>query len=549
MAMRTIQDVRIPSRSAQTVLVLAICVQRVLMLVVRVKVGRVQQLSQSVQAAAVKMGGGNDKDKNCYCMDSKTFPPSIFPDSPSVQETLDAIKALPDCSSDMYSIDPKIYPTCQKDKIGAPQHGSDGKPSVQDSIKDWCASVDGKKVQKQSESSAGTVFEMFLFAYYSFWLSANLWHKPPKNNKCTGEATIKKDECIDALSTAMEHCDPKSDSTHGASYSTGCISYNITLDSGQNKYSPPWAPLSVGDQIGQCDKRNSSGVSYKFWKGIYLKFCAEVDKDPKAKKSNQYTQDDFKEPKSEKARALMRFMPRTPPLMPDTYTKKYGQDYQFDFEFTGADGDCRGSCSDAMATISSTCGHTSAEQDKMALSATLNAGCGTYSIKVTPPQPDQVFCGFHDNSIEPKYLTSYSTSDIDDAISAFCSDPNARVSNPPERMPFINGLFSDIKSPWPHRYYRSKSTDGGDTAVEIYAQFADQIMAGDLECEAGDDQQFSVKDYEERCKEVLGKAVSGCSKDSETFKESSILLEHEGGNGCVVWGVVATKYEEEGAKG
>lgn len=184
----------------------------------------------------------------------------------------------------------------------------------------------------------------------------------------------------------------------------------------------------------------------------------------------------------------------------------------------------------------------------MALSATFNAGCGTYSIKVTPPDPDQVFCGFHDTSIDPKYLSNYSTSDIDSkAIDSFCSDPYARVSNPPERMPFLNGLFEEKKSPWPHRYYRSKSADGGDTAVELYATFADQTMTGDLECEAGDDQQFMVKDYEERCKEILKKAVSGCSKDSATEKESSLVLEHEGENGCVVWGVVATKYEEEGS--
>lgn len=286
-------------------------------------------------------------------MSSKNFPPSIVPDSPSVQETLDAIKALPDCSSDMYSVDPAPYPICQKDKLSAPQHG--GKPSVQDSIKEWCASVDGKKVQTKSDGTAGTVFEMFPVAYYSFWLSANNWQKAPENHKCIEEATIKKDECIDALTTAMKYCDPKSDSSHGGSYSTGCLSYNITLDSGQNQYSPPWAPLSVGDQIGQCDARQSSGVSYKFWRGIYPKFCAEVDKDPKAKKSIQYTQDDFEEPKSEKARSLMRFMPRTPPLDPNIYQKKYGQDYLFDFEFTGEDGDCRGSCSDAMATITSTC--------------------------------------------------------------------------------------------------------------------------------------------------------------------------------------------------
>lgn len=88
--------------------------------------------------------------------------------------------------------------------------------------------MDGKNVTKSTKGGIDTQFNMYRVSYYSYWLSANNWAGAPSSNNCGDTATIKKDECVDILTYAMDECDPNSGQTHGASYDGQCISYVST---------------------------------------------------------------------------------------------------------------------------------------------------------------------------------------------------------------------------------------------------------------------------------------------------------------------------------
>lgn len=170
------------------------------------------------------MGDQNGKYKDCYCIDSSNYPPEIGPDDPSDQEVLQAINSLPAYTPESYSLGLNEHLDCQHAGLGAPQRDSDGKPSVQSSINDWCASVDGQKVHK-APNGVDRVFKMYPVHYYSYWLSASNWYDAPGGNKCGDEATISKDECIEGLTEARDRCDPNSGTTMGGSFSTSCTTY------------------------------------------------------------------------------------------------------------------------------------------------------------------------------------------------------------------------------------------------------------------------------------------------------------------------------------
>ncbi|KAL9616855.1 MAG: hypothetical protein Q9160_008311 [Pyrenula sp. 1 TL-2023] len=411
----------------------------------------------------------------------------------------------------MFSLSPDIKPTCQKAGWGAPQK------DLRTWINDWCSSVDGQKVKRQP---GDPIFKMIKVSYYSSWLSAQWSDTPPdKNKKCEDEVAISKNDCVKDLTAAMEKCDLDGGDSHGGSLATSCISYNITMDGSQNDKSPPWHPLSATDQAGECDRGQASDIAYSLFDGIYPTFCAEVDKDPKAKQSKTYTQKDLKQPPQPR---LSRIMARTPP--PST-EGKYGGDYQLGFNFTGATGDCRKTCSDAMSTLSKSCGHSGNQQNSMTKSASIEVGCGKYEFGVTNPNPDEVQCTLSHYAWAFDDARTFSLSDANKAIDQFCTDDAAHVASPSEQQQGFYPDYNTYKGAWPHRHWRF-----GDTELELSAQFAQNLGSGldKIQCK-NPAKAFKVKDYADRCKELLGRALNECKSlfPFRTFLSSTIIRCHQ----------------------
>lgn len=139
----------------------------------------------------------------------------------------------------------------------------------------------------------------------------------------------------------------------------------------------------------------------------------------------------------------------------------------------------------------------------MASSASLDVGCGTYSIKVNSPDPDQVVCQVDPAFFDGQTESTFTLDNANDAIGKFCTDDKALVSNPKQPEPFLQDKFTDT-TPYPWRYYLY-----GDVVIQISVAFVDTVIQADLSG-CGPDKQFQVKDYSDRCKELLGKAVNGC---------------------------------------
>jgi hypothetical protein len=124
--------------------------------------------------------------------------------------------------------------------------------------------------------------------------------------------------------------------------------------------------------------------------------------------------------------------------------------------------------------------------------------------------PDEINCG--GASYQPPYVTTTFTHDQGiDAINQFCSSDKI-VIDPSKTSPAGSGGFSQFgDDTFPDQVYRYPPNTA-DTVVEIkvsYYQKPPMTVPGQLEnCKAS--QKFKVKDYQDRCKFLLGSAVDGC---------------------------------------
>lgn len=251
-----------------------------------------------------------------------------------------AMADMPEVTDSSYDLSPSDNtPTCLKAGWSAPANDEDGRPGINTSIDEWCESMDGKEVTRQPKGT-DTLFKMFPYAYFSYWLSASSWYVAPEENKCGDTSKITKDECISSLKYAIQHCDPDGKS-HGASLAGHCLFYNVTLDGSQKDQSPPWNRLPQS-AAPQCDMDKPGKVTNEWFAGLYPQFCDEVNKDKAKAILKEMTNKDFKDPKSK--RSLWR---RAPPPSANSY-----DGFKFQFDWSGGKDGCRMDCTEAFKTIS-----------------------------------------------------------------------------------------------------------------------------------------------------------------------------------------------------
>ncbi|KAI9649601.1 hypothetical protein NHQ30_002182 [Ciborinia camelliae] len=342
-----------------------------------------------------------------------------------------AFSDLPTITDSSYWSPPRSA-ACPYSGWTATQYDDTHGPSANSSFRDWCGRMDGKTLGKTDSND--TVFQMYHFAYYSYWLSAQYWYSSPGEDKCNDTAVISKDECITAFSTGMSSCDPNSGDTHGFSYPGMCINYNVSISTFTNPQYPPWDPLPPSNEPG-CNG-GFSGVDSNFFKGIYPQFCSAFTSNQPANFSKRLTNADFKAPsKKRETRFGSLFTPRTPPGSSNEY-----QDYKLTFRWSGSSGgECRVDCKEAFEEIAqSNCkftihlqnkckvlinhqgSRTGGEQNGMDYMASVSVGCGVYEYEITPPNPVPATCN-PDDSLVQGDKQSASPSAMYAAADQFCN--------------------------------------------------------------------------------------------------------------------------------
>ncbi|KAG9228794.1 hypothetical protein BJ875DRAFT_342240, partial [Amylocarpus encephaloides] len=257
----------------------------------------------------------------------------------------------------------------------APQRDEDGAPSISSAVNSWCGGIDGDIV-KPPPGGVDVTFRMLPYSYYTYWLSAGFRYNSPSENDCGTEVKIPKDECESMIRAAMAKCDPNSGVSHGFSVNGKCVQYNVTMDSGLNPNSPPRNPLpKANDPI--CDMKFSSRVLRPFFSGLYGEFCYRINAGNKTLPAgSQLTNADFQAPLSKRFGNI-----KTPPV-----NAKQCEGWNFQFGWTGSVGDCRLDCAQAYESIvNSTGANTGGESNAMAVTGSVNAGCGVYSYSIEAP--------------------------------------------------------------------------------------------------------------------------------------------------------------------
>ncbi|OAL53630.1 hypothetical protein IQ07DRAFT_628846 [Pyrenochaeta sp. DS3sAY3a] len=141
------------------------------------------------------------------------------------------------CGTALYKIEdnPPLKVACRGKSLGAPRGNkeSNSGTSLDKAIEQFCADNDGRSIKKSEN-----VYQRYGITNYgvldrsSFWLRGAI--------TCGDEERMKKSDCIEALSSAMEQCDPKSGYSHGLAASVGCLDYSIDLSGVTRDDSPPW---------------------------------------------------------------------------------------------------------------------------------------------------------------------------------------------------------------------------------------------------------------------------------------------------------------------
>lgn len=138
----------------------------------------------------------------------------------------------------------------------------------------------------------------------------------------------------------------------------------------------------------------------------------------------------------------------------------------------------------------------------MAAEGIIDAGCRKYSYRIVQPNTDETICA---KKSYPGEVKSFTLDDANIAIEAFCSDELAKVTNPAQSPPTSEIDQWTGLSPYPQRFYRH-----ADAFVAIMAVFTDALGIGQFEGCNRQDSDFMVKDYADRCKEILWEAVNNC---------------------------------------
>ncbi|KAH7083835.1 hypothetical protein FB567DRAFT_93016 [Paraphoma chrysanthemicola] len=263
-------------------------------------------------------------------------------------------------------LQPQEQPICQErndavSELLAPQHERDGSPSVESAAKEFCSRIDGKIVTEGGQPEYQ--FNTHLFS--TFWLSASFRNNAPSPQKCSKEAKVTKDDCMNGFNTAITRCEPYQKVTHGAAIPRGCVFYNVTLNGESNEHSPPWAPPQSKPTCGS----NITDITNVFFKNLYPSFCKQITQDDKPLRKTLTNAD--LQPISRK---------RTPPP-----SSKSFQNYWFEFSYGGGSEGCSKSCEQAFAEMNSNCGR---EGTTMKDRGEFDPGCGKYSYKIGIPHPE-----------------------------------------------------------------------------------------------------------------------------------------------------------------
>ncbi|KAA8571009.1 hypothetical protein EYC84_000377 [Monilinia fructicola] len=278
----------------------------------------------------------------------------------------------------------------------AAQYDDTNGPSASGSFRDWCSRMDGKTLGKTDSND--TIYQMYHFAYYSYWLSAQYWYSSPSEDECTETAVISKDECITAFSTGMSACDPNSGDTHGFSFPGMCINYNVSISTSTNPKYPPWEPLPPSDEPGCVD--SISNVDSNFFKGIYPQFCSAFTSNQDSNFTKVLTNANFVNPSKKRETPLGSFFTlRTPPASSEEYPN-----YKLTFKWSGNSGGSR----------------NGGEQNKMASSGSVSVGCGRYEYEITPPVSVPATCN-PENAVGAGLMKSASPSAMSAAADQFCN--------------------------------------------------------------------------------------------------------------------------------
>lgn len=137
----------------------------------------------------------------------------------------------------------------------------------------------------------------------------------------------------------------------------------------------------------------------------------------------------------------------------------------------------------------------------MAVEGSFDVGCRKYSYRISQPNPDETVC---DAEWLPGASAAFTVDQATDAINQFCMDVTAKVTIPMQPESFLQDKFEDV-TPFPQRNYL---IDG--TTLTIFAAFTNTLGINQIDGCAGKDKDFMVRDYADRCREILSEAVNNC---------------------------------------
>lgn len=147
------------------------------------------------------------------------------------------------CASYAFSIDvpkppevkAKIECGSSKGHFSAPKYDSAGTPSVESSIKEWCARNDQTYLNSDSDERYGRfdIAQLGVPKRSSFWPRVKLADSDKKG-------VVVKEQCISAFAHDLKECDSKSDRTHGFTAVVGTAKYSLELSGLVAEGNPPW---------------------------------------------------------------------------------------------------------------------------------------------------------------------------------------------------------------------------------------------------------------------------------------------------------------------
>ena len=278
-------------------------------------------------------------------------------------------------------------PVCHDSELGAPREEDNGWDGVGAAVDRWCQDLDGDELAP-APNGVDTAFERNTFYHHSFWLSARYRYGSPF--ECGDKVTISPKECVQVLTNAMAECDGESKSTHGVSGFGDCIVYNITMAKGMDDASPPWDPLPSP----KCDG-STSEVARNFVEALSEVFCEAAKDTDQDNFSKVLTRHDIPSSSSSSSSSnlaaageMTELRKRAPPPSPESYD---GYEFEFTWDAAGDDdvppGGCRIECGDAYRRLGQECGRGGWQGANMRDGGSMDAGCGAWSYKITPP-PD-----------------------------------------------------------------------------------------------------------------------------------------------------------------